>query len=362
MGKTYIIAEAGVNHNGSLERALEMIDKAAEAGADAVKFQTFQADKLVSRYAPKAEYQTKSTDAKEAQLDMLKKLQLDQDAFIQLHQHSRKVGIDFISTPFDIESAHFLGITMGIDCIKIPSGEITNAPLLLEIAKSKARIILSTGMSNLGEIEAALGVIAFGYLFPNEIPSINKFTDIFYSSEGQQVLARNVSLLHCTTEYPAPFEDVNLRAIATLQQAFQLPIGFSDHTVGGEISIAAVALGAKIIEKHFTLDRTLPGPDHTASIEPDELKAMIRSIRHVELALGHSRKAPGVSEMKNIPIVRKSLVAAEPIKKGQRFTDQNVTAKRPGLGLSPFCYWDMIGKTSNRDYETDELISILDSD
>ena len=356
--RTYIIAEAGVNHNGSLDMATKLIDIAVDSGADAVKFQTFKAARVVSRSSPKAEYQTKTTDASESQFDMIKKLELDETAHKLLIEHCRKQGIQFLSTPFDAESVDLLAKTFGLPILKLPSGEITNAPLLLKAAQTGKSVILSTGMSTLGEIESALGVLAFGYMGRAGNPSLEVFQRAFYSEKGQMTLKEKVTLLHCTTEYPAPFNEANLKAIDTMRAAFGLPIGFSDHTQGIAIALAAVARGAVAIEKHFTLDRNLPGPDHKASLEPHELKSMVQSVRQVETALGSGLKLPSMSEMKNIKTARKSLAAANDIKKGELFTDDNLTAKRPGNGISPLNYWDLLGKVSNRDYLQDEIIKI----
>ncbi len=353
---TYIIAEAGVNHNGSLEIAKKLIEVAADAGADAVKFQTFKADKLVSSSALKAEYQTRTTDATETQFAMIRKLELDEAAHDILIGHCKLCGIEFLSTPFDEDSVDLLAGRFNLARIKIPSGEITNAPLLLKIAESAKPVILSTGMSSLGEIEDALGVLAFGYLKCGEWPSIKGFHSAYSSEVGQSMLQRHVTLLHCTTEYPAPYEDVNLKAIDTLRAAFALPVGFSDHTAGIAVAIAAVARGAVIIEKHFTLDRNLPGPDHKASLEPTELKEMVKSIRLVEQALGSPLKMPSPSELKNIAVARKSLVAQCPIAQGEVFSNANLTAKRPGNGVSPLRYWEFVNKPANKSYQKDEMV------
>lgn len=352
----YVIAEAGVNHNGSLDMAVQLIDVAAAAGADAVKFQTFRAENIISRYAPKARYQAAATDPAESQLEMVKKLELDENAHSLLVNHCRARGIEFISTPFDMESVDLLAERLGIPRLKLPSGEITNAPLLLKAACTGKPVILSTGMSTLGEIETALGVLAFGYIFPNGNPSLTAFAEAYWSTEGQKVLREKVVLLHCTTEYPTPFSDVNLRVLDTLKAAFGLPVGFSDHTPGISIPIAAAARGAVIIEKHFTLDRNLPGPDHKASLEPGELMAMVESIRQVEKALGSPIKAPAPSELKNMHVARKSIVAANPISKGELFTEENLSLKRPGGGLSPVYYWDLLGRAADRDYIEDEMV------
>jgi N-acetylneuraminate synthase len=354
--RVYIIAEAGVNHNGSLDLAKRLIEVAAEAGADAVKFQTFKADKLVSRAASKAEYQIEHTGASESQHEMIRKLELDEAAHDVLAAHCKSKGIEFLSTPFDLDSLEMLVRKFNISTIKIPSGDITNAPLLLEAARTGKPVILSTGMSSLGEIEMALGVLAFGYTTRDEFPCFAVFENAYGSAMGRQALQGNVTLLHCTTEYPAPFTDINLRSMATLQHAFGLPVGYSDHTQGIAITVAAVAMGAVIIEKHFTLDNDLPGPDHKASLEPDELRQMVRSIREVELALGSAVKQPAASELKNRPIARKSLVAARDIRKGELFTQDNLAVKRPGDGISPVYYWEWLGKTADRDYLQDDRV------
>jgi N-acetylneuraminate synthase len=349
----YIIAEAGVNHNGSLELAKQLIEVAAQAGADAVKFQTFTPENLVSRNAPKANYQKVTTEATESQLEMLHRLELDRAAHEALFAHCQQRYIEFMSTPFDEESVDFL-VKLGVGRLKVSSGEITNAPLLLRMARSGLPLIMSTGMASLGEVEAALGVLAFGYLDYRERPSSAGFSRAW--REGQAVLQEKVTLLHCTTEYPAPFGEVNLRAMETLAAAFGLPVGYSDHTLGIAVAIAAVARGARVIEKHFTLDKSLPGPDHQASLDPDELRRLVHSIRQVETALGSRLKVCSASELKNRDIARKSLVAARSIQKGERFSTDNLTSKRPGNGISPMHYWDWIGKIAERDFQPDEII------
>lgn len=354
--KSYIIAEAGVNHNGSLEIATQLIDIAVEAGADAVKFQTFTASKVISLNAPKAHYQIAMTGTTESQLEMVKKLELDMAAHRVLFEHCAKRKIDFLSTPFDLDSVNLLE-SLNVTRFKISSGEITNAPLLLAVARIKKPIILSTGMSTLADIEKALSVLAFGYSCEVDLrPSTDGFETAYYSETGQENLKKNVILLHCTTEYPAPFDEVNLRVMDTLYGAFGLQVGISDHTTGIAVPIAAVARGATIVEKHFTLDRNMPGPDHRASLEPFELKCMVESIRQVEKALGSTRKIPTKSEMKNKDIARKSLVAARPIRQGENFSAENITSKRPGKGISPFFYWDYLGKPAPRCFEIDEEI------
>jgi N-acetylneuraminate synthase len=356
MPKTFIIAEAGVNHNGSVELAKELIAVAVEARADAVKFQTFKTDKNISKKAPKAEYQANLTGKSESQYEMVKKLELNEEAHFELAEYARKQGIKFMSTAFDDGSVDLL-LKLGVDILKIPSGEVTNGPLMLKIAQANLPIILSTGMCTLGDIEQALGVIAFGYLNRTE-PGIEKFRAAYFSKEGQELLKQKVTLLHCTTEYPAPLEDVNLNAMLTMHTAFGLPVGYSDHTKGITVSIAAAALGAVMIEKHFTLDKNMPGPDHQASLEPDELKAMVQGIRDVEKATGNHRKLVAASEQKNVNIGRRSLFASRNIKKGELFSEENIGIMRPGTGLSPMHYWEIAGKKAKKDYELEDFILV----
>lgn len=357
MSKTYIIAEAGVNHNGSVEMARKLIQYAAEAGADAVKFQTFQADKLAISNAPKAGYQMETTDGKESQVDMLKKLELPFSSYGILMEDCRKAGIDFLSTPFEEESLRFLVDECSLPVIKIPSGEITNAPFLLQIARTEKDVILSTGMSTLGDVESALEVLSFGYICEGVPASKQDLVSAYNKAKREGTLQKKVRLLHCTTEYPAPFNEVNLAAMDTMRQAFGLPVGYSDHTEGIAVAFAAVARGATIIEKHFTLDRNLPGPDHKASLEPGELKEMVRGIRQIEDAIGSPVKMMSKAEEKNASIARKSLVAGSAIRKGEQFTEDNVVVKRPGTGKSPMQYWEILGKMADRDYGVDEVIS-----
>jgi N-acetylneuraminate synthase len=352
----YIVAEAGVNHNGSLESAMKLVKIAADSGADAVKFQTFKAENVVTRVAAKAEYQIANTGDLESQHEMLRKLELDQAAHLGLIQHCNALGIEFLSTPFDLDSLELLARKCDLSRIKISSGDITNAPLLLGAARIGKPVFLSTGSSTLGEIETALGILAFGYSETDEQPSLPAFEKAYGDPKGQKALQDKVTLLHCTTEYPAPFNDVNLRAMVTLEKAFALPVGYSDHTSGIAIPIAAVAMGAAVIEKHFTLDRNLPGPDHKASLEPYELKQMVRSIRDVELAFGSPLKRPVALELKNRPVVRKSLVAARDIVKGEAFTQENLAVKRPGGGISPTRYWELLGEMAVRDFSKDEKV------
>lgn len=357
--RVFLIAEIGVNHNGSLEMAKKLIDVAAEAGVDAVKIQTFNADKIMIYDVPKADYQIKNTDINESQYEMIKNLELSEQIHFILKEHCFKKNIQFLSTPFDLDSLNFLINKLNMSTIKIASGEITNAPLLLKAATFGKKIILSTGMSTLGDIEEALGVLAFGYINGKEngsIPSRDAFKKAYYSDIGQKYLCKNVVLLHCTTEYPAPFEETNLRVLNTLSQCFGLSVGYSDHTLGITLPLAAVALGAVVIEKHITLDKNLPGPDHKASLEPKELFKMVQGIRQVEKAIGKPYKKPTSCEIKNQYITRKSIVAANNIKEGEIFTEKNLTVKRPGGGLSPLLYWDLMGKPSPYFYKKDEMI------
>ena len=352
---TLIIAEAGVNHSGSLETALALVDAAADAGADIVKFQTFNASSLAGRSAVKADYQQRTTDASESQLAMLQRLELPQSAHFTLIAHAKERGIEFLSTPFDHQSLDFL-LSLNLPRIKIGSGDLTNAPLLHLVAKAGATLILSTGMATLGEVEEALGVLAHGYSGSSEAPSIAAFRAAWRDPTARQCLSRHVSLLHCTTEYPCPPEDVNLAAMATMRSAFQLPVGYSDHTDGFEISLAAVALDAGIIEKHLTLDRNAEGPDHAASLEPADFKRMVSAIRNIEGALGDGVKAPKNSEVKNVAVARKSMVAARPLKAGEVLGPADITTKRPGSGRSPIEYWSLIGTTAARPYEPDDQL------
>lgn len=354
---TLIIAEAGVNHNGSRELAFKLIDAAKDAGADIVKFQTFKAKKLASKIAHQAEYQVENTQKKESQLTMLERLELPYELHHELISYCNELGIEFLSTAFDSESLDFLVNDLKLKTLKLPSGEITNAPLILEHARTGCDIILSTGMATLAEIEDALGVIAYGFIADKSTkPSIQAFKEAYASETGQKALQEKVTILHCTTEYPAPMEEINLRAMDTLSQAFCLPSGYSDHSEGITIPIAAVARGAICIEKHFTLDKTMEGPDHKASLEPDELKAMVNAIRHVEIALGSGVKRPTISEVKNKSVARKSLVAKKDIEIGELLTTKNLTIKRPGTGISPFSYWEMLEKPAQKTYREDEKI------
>jgi len=352
----YVIAEAGVNHNGSLELALKLVEAAKNSGADAVKFQSFNAELLVSRSAKKAEYQQARTDSVESQLEMLRRLELSEDDHEQIISYCNKLGIAFLSSPFDLPSLELLVKRFQLTKLKLGSGEITNAPLLLEIGRSGCALILSTGMSTLDEVREALGVLAFGYLASSETPAIERFKEAFSASAGQALLREKLTLLHCTTEYPAPYADINLKAMDSLKNEFALPVGYSDHSEGLAITLAAVARGASVIEKHFTLDRNLPGPDHKASLEPDGLKLMVEGIRQIEAGLGDGVKRLMPSELKNREVARKSLVTQKPVKKGEVFNEANLVVKRPGGGVAPIHYWQWLGRVAERDYEADEVI------
>ncbi|MBU1659477.1 N-acetylneuraminate synthase [bacterium] len=330
MNKVFIIAEAGVNHNGSVELAKKLIDAACESGADAVKFQTFKAQKLVSKHAQKAEYQKRFTDKEESQFEMLQKLELDVQTHKELILYSKSKNIMFLSTPFDRESIDLLH-DLGLEIFKIPSGEITNLPYLRHLGKLNTKIILSTGMSDMGEIEDAL--------------------DILLQAGTKK---ENITVLHANTMYPTPMEDVNLKAMVTIGNTFDIAFGYSDHTLGIEVDIAAVAMGACCIEKHFTLDKNMDGPDHKASLEPNELSAMVKAIRNIELALGKGIKKPSKSEMPNMHVARKSIVAARKIKKGETFSEENLTIKRPGGGMSPMRWDEILHTLAHKDYDEDE--------
>ena len=332
MEKTTIIAEAGVNHNGDIELAKKMVDAAKFAGADIIKFQAFVSGHVVTRHAKKADYQIGNLNKEESQLDMIKRLELSFSEFAYLNEYCQTKGIEFMATAFDFESIEFLSKT-GITNWKIPSGEITNLPYLIKIARLNKPVILSTGMCTLDDVRNAVKILK-----ENGI--------------------KDLTVLHCTTEYPAPYADVNLRAMCTMRDEFRVKVGYSDHTIGVEVSIAAVALGARVIEKHFTLDKNMEGPDHKASLEPNELKRLVDSIRHLEVALGDGVKKPAESEKKNISVARKSIVAARNIIVGEMFTEKNLAIKRPGTGISPMKWFDIIGKISPRDFEEDELIEV----
>jgi len=354
---TLIIAEAGVNHNGDEKLAFQLVDAAYHAGADIVKFQTFKAKNLVTSQAQQADYQVKNSAKEESQLMMLQRLELGYDSHLRLQAYCNQLGIEFLSTAFDSESLHFLVHELRLKRLKIASGEITNTPFILEHAQSGLDLILSTGMATLCEIESALAVIAFGYTASVDVPpSMDAFQSAYRSEQGKALLRKRVTLLHCTTEYPAPLSSVNLKAIDTLAQRFQLNVGYSDHTAGIAVSIGAVARGAQVVEKHFTLDKTMQGPDHQASLEPAQLAEMVTSIRAVELALGSGVKRPQLVELKNSLVARKSLVAATNISKGERLSAANIAIKRPGSGMSPNHYWALLGRVCKSSYLEGDLI------
>lgn len=332
MNHIFIIAEAGVNHNGCIKTAKQLIDVAVDAGADAVKFQTFKAENLVSKQAQKAAYQKQTTDVEESQFEMIKKLELDADTHKELMAYCDSKKILFLSTPFDHDSIELLD-KLGLEVFKIPSGEIINLPYLRQIGTLNKRVILSTGMADLGEIEDAINIL----------------TDAGTAKE-------NITVLHANTEYPTPMGDVNLKAMQTIAEAFKIDVGYSDHTLGIEVDIAAVAMGAKVIEKHFTLNNSMEGPDHQASLEPDELKSMVLAIRNIEKALGNGIKKLSNSESNNILIVRKSIVAGRNINEGELLTVENLAVKRPGNGISPMQWDDVLGKISQKNYKADDLI------
>lgn len=332
MNKIFIIAEAGVNHNGDIAIAKKLVDAAKTSGADAIKFQTFKAENIINKLAKKADYQKKTTSENETQYEMLKKYELSREQHKEIVHYCREKMISFLSSAFDLTGIDLLN-ELGLEIYKIPSGEITNLPYLKKIGSLKKKIILSTGMSELGEIGDALDIL------------INAGTP-----------KENITVLHCNTEYPTPFEDTNLLAMPNIKKTFGVNIGYSDHTIGIEVPIAAVALGATIIEKHLTLDRNMEGPDHKASIEPPELKEMVNAIRNIESALGNGVKKPSDSEMKNRSVARKSIVAATNIARGELFSENNLTTKRPGNGISPMQWYQVIGLRAKRDYKADDLI------
>lgn len=351
----FVIAEAGVNHNGDVGLALELVDAAAAAGANAVKFQTFQADRLVTRMAKKAKYQVDNTGEAGGQLAMLARLELSLEAHEQLVERCAVRGVAFMSTAFDEVSLSMLA-PLGMPAVKVPSGDITCAPLLLQAARLRQRLLVSTGMCTLTDIEQALGVIAFGLTCDGLPASRRDCESAYLSPAGREALIRYVTLLHCVTQYPAPAEAVNLRAMDTMAAAFGLPVGYSDHTLGIEAAIAAVARGACVIEKHFTLDRSLPGPDHAASLEPDEFEKMVNAIRFVEQALGSSLKQPALAEIENRSIARRSVVAGRAIARGERLDLGMLVCKRPENGMSPLDIWSLQGRVAARDYAVDEPI------
>lgn len=353
MSRCFVIAEGGVNHNGSPERALRMVETAAAAGADVVKFQTFEAGRLIAAAAPMAEYQLRNTGRSRSQLEMVRELELPVQALPELKQAAEALGIEFLSTPFDEASLDLL-LKLGIRRIKLSSGDLTHHDYLYTVASQGLPVILSTGMATLPEIEAALGALALGFL---KLPrGSNAAREAYASDQGKAALRANLTILHCTTEYPAPLETINLHAMQTLREAFGLPVGYSDHSLGLTVPIAAVAMGAMLIEKHFTLDRDLPGPDHKASLDPAGLSAMITGIRETETALGHARKEPAPAELRNRAVARRSLVALRPVRSGETFSADNLGCKRPGTGVGAERLWDYLGRKAQRDYAADELI------
>lgn len=358
--KTFIIAEVGVNHNGSLNMAYKLVDAALAAEADAVKFQTFQADLLVTKDASQADYQAKNLGKECTQYEMLKTLELSYQDFIELEKYCCQKGIIFLSTAFESTSLNFLCSEFNLPYLKIPSGELTNLPFLLEHARTKKKLILSTGMATLDEIKSALEVIAFGLTAKlDETPSPKAFRESYKSKAGQIALKEGVTVLHCTTQYPTPLESVNLQAMKTISEKFSVKVGYSDHTAGLDVASLAVAAGATVIEKHFTLNKSLEGPDHKASLEPQELNEMVKRIRFTEKILGKENKTPCEEEIKNIELVRKSLVATRDIQKDEIFSLQNISTSRPGSGVEPSRFWDFLGKPSPVKYTKGELIKDL---
>lgn len=354
-----IIAEAGVNHNGDVDIAMQMIDAAVQANADVVKFQTAGPTEVATRHAAKAAYQSERTGGEETQLEMIERLHFgdrSQVAFRKLAEHARRQGIEFMSSPFDVPSLRLLVDELGLRRLKLASGEITNAQLLLAAASTGCEIILSTGMATIAEINEALGVLAFGYIGGNEQPRRAGFAQAYRSGEGRAALRDKVVLLHCVTAYPTPLADVNLRAMDTMRAAFSLPVGYSDHTLGLTASLTAAALGAAIIEKHFTLSRQMRGPDHAASLEPVDLARLVREIREVEKVLGDPAKVPAASELVNVQAARRSLVARRAIARGETLTPDNIAAKRPQQGISAIDFFDVLGTTAARDYVADEAL------
>ncbi|MEK3994159.1 N-acetylneuraminate synthase [Psychrobacillus sp. FSL K6-2365] len=354
--QTYIIAEAGVNHNGSLEMAKQLVNVAKQAGANAVKFQTFKAENLVTRSAQQANYQVTNLGEATSQFKMLKKLELTYEEFVELKIYCDANQIEFLSTPFDMESVDFLLNEIGMKTFKIPSGELTNSPFIHYIATKKKPMILSTGMATMDDIHDALSFIAYGLAYPEQLVDLNQVRTFYQTREAKSLLDEYVTVLHCTTEYPAPTETINLKAMQKMKQELRLPIGFSDHSEGIAVTLAAVTLGAVVIEKHFTLNRNLPGPDHLASLEPTELKEMVVGIRTIEQSLGTGHKIPTKIELENRQAARKSIVAKEEIAIGEIITEGHLAIKRPGNGMPPTSYWSLIGKAAKRSYRVDDLI------
>ncbi|MDP2559848.1 N-acetylneuraminate synthase [Psychrobium sp. 1_MG-2023] len=357
MTKVYIIAEAGVNHNGDEALAYQLIDKAVDAGADAVKFQTFKAEDIASHEAKKATYQIDSNQPEQTQFEMLKALELSHSLHFKLKEYAQDVGIDFLSTAFDLTSLNFLVHQLKVDRLKIPSGEITNLPFILAHAQTGLDVILSTGMATLSEIEQALSTLAFGLLNKGQKPKSQMcFNQAYLSPQGQKLLKDKVTILHCTSEYPTPIEHVNLNALDLMRQKFTSKLGYSDHTQGIYVSLAAVAKGATIIEKHFTLDKTLPGPDHKASLSPQELKQMISGVRQVEHSLGQAIKQPSIGEQETKIIARKSLALKVSVRKGEELTEENLTTLRPSTGICPSLYWQYLGTNAKQNYQPGDLL------
>ena len=358
MSHVFVIAEAGVNHNGDIEKAKLLVEEAARCGADVVKFQTYKTENLVTANAPKADYQKNDEEGPKAttsQFEMLKQLELKEEDHFILKEHCQKHKIEFMSSAFDLESLDFLVNKVGVERLKVPSGEITNGPLLFEMAKFNLPIILSSGVSTLTDIAEALAVLSLARA--GKVPGEDEIQKAVAEKLYQSAFKEGLTLLHCTSEYPTPYSDVNLRAMETIGRHFELPVGLSDHSAGVNVPIMAATLGAVCIEKHFTLDKELPGPDHKASLNPNELDAMIQGIRQAEMAIGHGKKEVADSEAKNKGIVRKSLVAARSIEAGEVFSQENLTVKRPGGGCSPMAYWNLLGKVAQSNYQSDQLIS-----
>ncbi len=355
--KTYIIAEAGVNHNGSIKNAKKLVDLAKRVGASAVKFQSFKPEEVIAKGTPMCDYQSENAGGSHDQFELLDKLTLSSEETRELFKYGEEKGIEVLSTAFDERSLEILN-DLKMPIFKVASGEITNYPLILKFAQSKKPIILSTGMSNLKDIKNALSVIAYGYLSKETqgVPTWNEFEKAYESSEGKKVLKSNVTILHCTSNYPAKPCELNLNAMLTIQKEFGLKVGYSDHSLGVDASVAAVAMGATLIEKHFTLDKDMPGPDHKASLEEEELKTLIEKIALVEEMKGNSQKTPTKSELETLKLVRRSLVAGEDIKEGEKFTIHNLKVKRPGTGVSPSKYWEYLNRVAKKDYKRDELI------
>lgn len=356
MKKTLIIAEAGVNHNGEKKIAFKLVDAAVNAGADVIKFQIFNTEELASKETPKTQYQKKS-GKNESQFDMLKSLELPYETFNQLNKYCKKKNIRFMASVFDHQSLNYLIKIINVEYLKIPSGEITNGPLLLSHAQTRRKIILSTGMASISEIKTALSIIAFGYINPKNLkPNLKNFMKIYESNEGKKILKKKVTILHCTSEYPAPVKELNLNAIKLLSKTFNLNVGYSDHSTGIETSLIAVALGAKVVEKHMTLDNNMDGPDHKASLNPTQFKEMVTLIRYTENALGKAQKRRQKSESKNIKLVRRSLYVKNDIKKNSIIRAEDISIKRPANGLSPLKYWNFVNKRSNYNMKKDDKL------